>query len=173
MILSTQIYPGTILALALYIMMAKIGLSGNLIGLGFAYSVIALPFVTYLLKGFFDAVPVDLEEQAMIDGCTRTQAFWRVTVPLVLPGIVSTFIFAFLAMYTEYLMAMLIYGGTKNTYVISLAMLYVFIADQTQRGVYYNDLAVYAILVALPIIIGFVYLQKYLLKGLVAGSTKG
>ena len=173
MILSTQIFPGAILALTLYIMMAKIGLTRSLVGLGFAYSVIELPFVTYLLKGFFDAIPVDLEEQAMVDGCTRTQAFWRIAFPLVLPGIVSTFIFAFLAMYTEYLMALLIYQGDRNTYLISLAMLNVFTADQTQRGVYYNDLAVYAILVALPIIAGFVYLQRYLLKGLVAGSTKG
>ena len=70
-------------------------------------------------------------------------------------------------------MPLLIYQGDRNTYHISLAMLNEFTADQTQRGVYYNDLAVYAILVALPIIAGFVYLQRYLLKGLVAGSTKG
>jgi ABC-type glycerol-3-phosphate transport system permease component len=174
MILSTQIFPGVILVLPLFIMMARLGLTGQLFGLGFAYSAIALPFVTYLLKGFFDAIPPDLEEQAMIDGTTRIGAFRKVVLPLALPGIVSTFIFSFLAIYTEYLMALVIYNpSNQDNYTIALAMLRVFQADITQRGVYYNEMAVFAILVALPIIAAFIYLQKYLLTGLTSGGTKG
>lgn len=173
MILSTQIFPGVILVLPMLIIFTIFGLTGSLFGLGVAYSVIALPFVTYLLKGFFDSIPKDLEEQAMIDGCTRMQAYRKIVLPLVLPGIASTFIFSFLAMYTEYLFALIIYQGTTANFTISLAMLRVFQADLTQRGVYYNEMAVFAILVSLPVLFLFTYLQRYLLKGLVAGGMKG
>lgn len=173
MILSTQIFPGVIMVLPVLIIFHELGLNGSLFGLGVAYSVIALPLITYLLKGFFDSIPKDLEEQAMIDGCTRMQAYRKVVLPLVLPGIASTFIFSFLAMYTEYLFALIVYQGTESTYTISLAMLKVFQADLTQRGVYYNDMAVFAVLVSLPVLFLFTYLQRYLLKGLVAGGTKG
>lgn len=173
MILSTQIFPGVILVLPTLIIFKIVGLTGTLFGLGVAYSVISLPFVTYLLKGFFDSIPKDLEEQAMIDGCTRMQAYRKIVLPLVLPGIASTFIFSFLSMYTEYLFALIIYGGTTANYTISLAMLKVFQADLTQRGVYYNEMAVFAVLVSLPVLFLFTYLQRYLLKGLVSGGMKG
>ncbi len=174
LILSTQVFPGIILVLPLYIMSAKLGLTGTLIGLGIAYSVIALPICTFLMKGYFDSIPADLEEQAMVDGCTRMQAYRQIIMPLALPGIASTFLFAFLAMYTEYLLALQIYKPTETEgFTISLAMLNVFQADITQRGVYFNDLAVFSLLVAIPILIGFVYLQRFLLKGMVSGAVKG
>jgi len=126
------------------------------------------------MKGYFDSIPADLEEQAMVDGCTRMQAYRRIIMPLALPGIASTFLFAFLAMYTEYLLALQIYKPTETeSFTISLAMLNVFQADITQRGVYFNDLAVFSLLVAVPILIGFVYLQRFLLKGMVSGAVKG
>jgi ABC-type glycerol-3-phosphate transport system permease component len=174
MILSTQIFPGVMLVLPVYIMLSSMGLTGSLLGLGIAYSITSLPFVTYLLKGFFDSIPKDLEEQAMIDGCNRFQAYHKIVLPLVLPGITSTFIFSFLAMYTEYLFALIIYNPLKTEeYTIALAMLKVFQADLTQRGVYFNEMAVFALLVTLPILLLFSYLQKYLMQGLVSGGTKG
>jgi ABC-type glycerol-3-phosphate transport system permease component len=110
----------------------------------------------------------------MIDGCNRFQAYHKIVLPLVLPGITSTFIFSFLAMYTEYLFALIIYNPLKTEeYTIALAMLKVFQADLTQRGVYFNEMAVFALLVTLPILLLFSYLQKYLMQGLVSGGTKG
>lgn len=174
MILSTQIFPGVLLLLPVFMILSALGLTKSLLGLGLAYSITSLPFITFLLKGFFDAIPKDLEEQAMIDGCSRFQAYHKIVLPLIVPGITSTFVFSFLALYTEYLFALTVYNPTdRSQYTISLAMLNIFQADITQRGVYYNEMAVFAILVTLPVLLIFSYLQKYFVQGLISGSTKG
>lgn len=173
MILSTQIFPGVLLVLPIFIMLSAMGLTRSLVGLGVAYIIMSLPFITFLLKGFFDSIPKDLEEQAMIDGCSRFQAYYKIVLPLIKPGIMSTFVFSFLALYTEYLFALTVYSPPdRSQYTIALAMLNIFQADITQRGVYYNEMAVFAIFVTIPVLLIFGYLQKYFVQGLVSGSVK-
>ncbi|MHA2250194.1 MAG: ABC transporter permease subunit [Candidatus Kariarchaeaceae archaeon] len=170
-VLSTQMFPGIILLLPLLVMWKTMELTDSIFGLSLAYATFAVPFATFMLKGYFDSIPQDLEEAAMVDGCTRLGAFTRVILPLSLPGLASTFLFTFLTGYTEYLLALTLYGGDSDHYTISLALINVFRVDY--QNYYFPDLALFSIIVAAPILLMFVYLQRFLIAGLVAGGTKG
>jgi multiple sugar transport system permease protein len=152
-------------------MWQQFGLTDSIFGLTLAYATFAVPFSTFMMKSYFDSIPTDLEEAAMVDGCTRLGAFTRIILPLSLPGLSSTFLFNFLTGYTEYLLALTLYGGDSDHYTISLALINVFRVDY--QNYYFPDLALFSIIVAMPILLMFVYLQKFLIAGLATGGIKG
>jgi len=170
-VLGTQMFPGIILLLPLLVMWNELKLTNSIFGLTLAYATFAVPFSTFMMKGYFDSIPKDLEEAAMVDGSTHLGAFTRVILPISLPGLASTFLFSFLTGYTEYLLALTLYQAPEPEYTISLALINVFRTDL--QYYYFPDLALFSIIVALPILLIFVYLQKFLIAGLASGGIKG
>jgi arabinogalactan oligomer/maltooligosaccharide transport system permease protein len=166
-ILTTQMFPATMLLLPLYILIAKLGLINTYMGLMVFYVSTALPFCVWQMKGFYDTIPVSLEEAARIDGCSRGMAFWRVILPLAVPGLVITALFSFMAAWSEYIVAAQVMQD-EEMFTLPLGLKSFQASMSTQWGLY----AAASILVSLPVVIVFLLLSKYLVSGLTLGSVK-
>ncbi len=166
--LATQMIPVIILIVPLFILFRDLLLLNTLISLMIVYTVIALPFCTLMITGFFRRIPVSLEESAMIDGCTRFGSIFRVIVPVMLPGIVATFVFAFLAAWNEFFFAiMFINTEIKKTIPVGISM---FIQ---KVNVNWGMMTASAGMALLPAAFLFMLIQKYIIAGLTEGSVKG
>lgn len=166
-ILTTQMFPATMLLLPLYIVIAKLHLINTYLGLMVFYVSTALPFCVWQMKGFYDTIPASLEEAARIDGCSRAAAFWRVILPLAIPGLVITALFSFMAAWSEYIVAAQVMQD-EDMFTLPLGLKSFQASLSTQWGLY----AAAAILVSLPVVIVFLLLSKYLVSGLTLGSVK-
>jgi arabinogalactan oligomer / maltooligosaccharide transport system permease protein len=166
-ILTTQMFPATMLLLPLYVMIAKLGMINTFLGLGAFYVSTALPFCVWQMKGFYDTIPASLEEAARIDGCSRWQAFRRVILPLAVPGLVITALFTFMVAWSEYLVAAQILQD-RNMFTLPLGLKSFQSSMSTQWGLY----AAASILVSVPVVVVFVLLSRYLASGLTLGSVK-
>lgn len=167
-ILFSQMLPGSLLLIPLYLMMRDLKLLDNLMGLVFAYSSFTLPYCTYLLKGYFDSIPPDIDEAALIDGCSRIGALFRVVFPLAGPGFVVTITQAIIMSWNEFMYA-LTFTNRFGNWTIPLAL-------GSFRGQYlvnWGYLFAGSTLVTIPIIIIFLIIQKNIAKGFVAGAVKG
>ena len=166
--LITQMFPGTLMIIPQFILMAKLGLLNNLIGLIVLYATTAIPFCVWILKGYFDTIPVDLEESALIDGASRNQAFWYIILPLARPAIAITALFSFMTAWNEYILAATFMESELNyTLPVGLRMMV---------GEFASDWGLFAaasILISIPVVALFMSLQKYLISGLTAGAVKG
>lgn len=166
--LITQMFPGAILVIPLYNMFKEWQLLDTFQGLIIAYSTIALPFSVWMLKGFFDAIPYDLEEAAIVDGCTPFGAYWRIALPLTLPGLAVVSFYNFMTAWNEFMFALTFMSGeTNRTLPVGLRN-FVF-----QFNTDWHYLAAGSVLVTIPVMIGFFYAQKYLVSGLTSGGVKG
>ena len=166
--LITYLVPPSILFIPLYAQIRNLGLANSLSGLIAAYPSFTVPFVTWLLMGYFESIPEELEEAAMIDGATRFGAFWRVVLPLSAPGVLAAGLYAFTQAWNEFLYALVfITDGKLRTLPVGLAS---FITGDVYGWGY---LMAGAVLTTLPVIAAYVYLQKYMVEGLTAGSVKG
>jgi arabinogalactan oligomer/maltooligosaccharide transport system permease protein len=166
--LVTQMFPGAILIVPLYNMLNEWGLLNNWLGLMLAYSTLALPFSVWMLKGFFDAIPYDLEEAAIVDGCSPFGAFWRIALPLTLPGIAVVAFFNFMTSWNEFMLALTFMTGEANKTLPVGLRNFVF-----QFNTDWHYMAAGSVLVTIPVMIGFLWAQRYLLSGLTAGGVKG
>jgi len=166
-ILTTQMFPATMLLLPLYIVIAKMHLIDTYLGLMVFYISTALPFCVWQMKGFYDTIPRSLEEAARIDGCTRGTAFWRVILPLAVPGLVITALFSFMAAWSEYIVAAQVMQD-EDMFTLPLGLKSFQASMSTQWGLY----AAASILVSLPVVIVFLMLSKFLVSGLTLGSVK-
>jgi multiple sugar transport system permease protein len=166
--LITYLVPPSILFIPLYAQMRNLGLANSLAGLIAAYPSFTVPFVTWLLMGYFESIPEELEEAAMIDGATRFGAFSRVVLPLAAPGVLAAALYAFTQAWNEFLYALVfITDGRLRTLPVGLAS---FITGDVYGWGY---LMAGAVLTTLPVIAAYIYLQKYMVEGLTAGSVKG
>jgi multiple sugar transport system permease protein len=166
--LITYLVPPSILFIPLYAQMRNLGLANSLAGLIAAYPSFTVPFVTWLLMGYFESIPEELEEAAMIDGATRFGAFYRVVLPLSAPGVLAAGLYAFTQAWNEFLYALVfITDGRLRTLPVGLAS---FITGDVYGWGY---LMSGAVLTTLPVIAAYIYLQKYMVDGLTAGSVKG
>jgi arabinogalactan oligomer / maltooligosaccharide transport system permease protein len=166
---ATQLIPGIMLLVPIYLLAVQLGLIGTYQGLVVAYSVTAVPFSIWILKGYYDTIPIDLEEAALIDGCTQFEAFRRVLLPLSVPALAIVFLFDFLAAWGEYFTASLIIGASEPLLTWPLGIQRFQAQFQTQ----WADLSASSIIVSIPIVILFVYVSKYLVSGLTLGGVKG
>jgi arabinogalactan oligomer/maltooligosaccharide transport system permease protein len=166
-ILTTQMFPATMLLLPLYILIAKLNLIDTYIGLMVFYASTALPFCVWQMKGFYDTIPPSLEEAARIDGCSRAAAFWRVILPLAVPGLVITALFSFMAAWSEYIVAAQVMQD-EEMFTLPLGLKSFQASMSTQWGLY----AAASILVSIPVVIVFLMLSKFLVSGLTLGSVK-
>jgi arabinogalactan oligomer/maltooligosaccharide transport system permease protein len=166
-ILTTQMFPATMLLLPLYIVIARMGLLNTFLGLSVFYASTALPFCVWQMKGFYDTIPPSLEEAARIDGCTPWAAFRRVILPLASPGLVITALFSFMTAWSEYIVAAQILQD-RDKFTLPLGLKSFQSSLSTQWGLY----AAASLLVSLPVVIVFVALSRYLVSGLTLGSVK-
>lgn len=166
-ILTTQMFPATMLLLPLYIVIAKLGLVNTYLGLMVFYTSTALPFCVWQMKGFYDTIPTSLEEAARIDGCSRAQSFWSVILPLATPGLVITALFSFMTAWSEYIVAAQVMQD-EEMFTLPLGIKSFQASLSSQWGLY----AAASILVSIPVVIVFLMLSKYLVSGLTLGSVK-
>lgn len=163
-----QMFPGAIILIPYYVLMYQLGLINQLAGLVIMYSVTALPFVLWFLKGFFDTIPVDLEEAAMVDGTTRAGALWRVIVPLATPAIAVAALFSFLSAWNEWLLAYTFMSSSAN-YTLPVGIQ----SFVNPPQVFWNEFAAISVLVSVPVAALFLIFQRYLVSGLTVGAVKG
>lgn len=168
LIILAQMFPVATLIIPLYKIMNSFDLINTYPALVLAYLTLTLPVSIWMLRGFIQNIPPDLEEAAMVDGCTRLQAFWRLVVPLARPGIAATAVWIAVVTWQEFIFA-LAFTTTKDMRTISVGM-----ADwQGQYGIRYGELMASSVMVSMPIIVLFFFLQRYFVAGLTAGATKG
>ena len=167
-LLVTQMFPATMLLLPLYLILIKLHLINSYLGVIIIYSATALPFCIWQLKGYYDTIPLALEEAAGIDGCSRWQSFYIVVLPLAAPALVITALFSFMTAWNEYVVAALVLQDQKIfTLPVGLKMFQGNMS--TQWGLY----AAGALLVSVPVVLLFLVLSRYLVSGLSSGAVKG
>ena len=168
MLIGVQMVPLNSLIIPLYMQLDNIGQVDALPGVIAVYLAAVLPFMIWTLRGFIANIPVELEESAMIDGCTRVGAFFRITFPLVGPGLVATAVFGFIQAWNEYIVAYVLLSSPDNqTLTVWLA------SFTTNHGPEWGPLMAAATLTGLPVVAFFLLLQRYLAGGLTAGAVKG
>ena len=166
-LLTTQMFPATMLLLPFFILLSYLGLINSYIGLIIIYSSTALPFCIWQMKGYYDTIPPSLEESARLDGCTRYQAFYKIILPLSSPALVITALFSFMASWSEYVVAAIILQDPK-LYTLPLGLKSFQASLSTQWGLY----AAGAVVVSIPVAILFISLSRFLVSGLTMGSVK-
>ena len=167
-ILITQMFPATMLLLPLYVIMKKFGLVDTLAGIIVAYTATALPFCIWTMKGYYDTIPVELEEAAVIDGTTRVGAFLRVTLPLSAPALTITGLFSFMAGWSEFMVARVLINR-QELYTLPLGLESLSSTFQTEWANY----AAGSIIVCIPVVALFLLLSRFLISGLTLGGVKG
>ena len=166
--LLVQMFPGIIILVPYFLVMKTLGLLNSHLGLILAYCVTALPLCVWMLKGFFDTVPRELEEAATLDGCNQFQVFTKVVLPLSLPAVAVTALFSFLAAWNEFLLA-LTFNTSNDMYTLPVGLASLI----SSTGQAWGDFAAASILVSLPVALLFLFFQKFLIEGLAAGGVKG
>jgi N,N'-diacetylchitobiose transport system permease protein len=168
-ILAIQMIPPEALFISQYKMLNEWGLYNSVIGLGLLYTAMILPFTVWMLRGFVDGIPLDLEEAAMTDGCSRTRAFFTITFPLLAPGLVASSVYGFLQAWNEYTLAVVVMDPSNRTLPLWLTG----IANVSNEAVDWPQVMAGATLVAAPVIILFMIVQNRMASGMVGGAVKG
>lgn len=166
-LLITQMFPVAMMMVPLYILLIKAGMV-NIVGLVIVYVSMAIPFSTWMMKGYFDTIPRSLEESAFVDGAKVTRAFYQIILPLAKPAIAITSLFSFMTAWSEYIVARLIFTDTAD-YTIMVGLV-------SMQGRFNTDWGIYsaaALVTTVPVMAIFIWLSKYLVSGLTVGSVKG
>ena len=164
----TQMFPGVVMSIPLYILLDRAHLLDTLTGLVLVYSTTSVPFSVWMLKGYFDTIPRDLEEAAFVDGASRWTTFFRIILPLSRPAIVVTALFSFMTAWNEFILAATFLG--KETLFTLPVQLQRYVGQYSAQ---WGSFAAMAILVSLPVMALFFVLQKHLVGGLTSGGVKG
>jgi arabinogalactan oligomer/maltooligosaccharide transport system permease protein len=167
--LVSQMFPGTLMLIPLYIVLVQwLNLGSSRFGLILAYATTSIPFSVWMLKGYFDTIPRDLEEAALIEGASTGQIFWNVVLPLAKPALAVTALFSFMSAWNEFILAAT-FMNEETMYTAPVGLRF-FVGGFAQQWGYF---AAGSIIVSLPVTILFLFLQRYLVSGLTAGSVKG
>ncbi|WP_394555023.1 carbohydrate ABC transporter permease [Agromyces sp. MMS24-JH15] len=170
-VLIVQMLPAEGLFIAQYKMVSSVGLLNSVIGVSIIYIAAVVPFTVWMLRGFVAGIPADLEEAAMVDGLSRTQAFMRITFPLLAPGLVASGVFAFLQAWNEFTVALVLLPA-EDMHTLPL-WLRGFIQASATRETDWGQVMAASALVAVPVIIFFLIVQGRMTSGLVSGAVKG
>ncbi|MEO3808990.1 carbohydrate ABC transporter permease [Sphaerisporangium sp. B11E5] len=171
-VLSTQMFPGILFLLPLFMIFVNLGnvigveLYASRLGLIITYLTFSLPFSIWMLVGYFDSIPVALDEAAKVDGNGPIGALFRVVIPAAVPGIVAVLIYAFMTAWGEVLFASVMTDESTRTLAVGLR------GYATENDVYWNQVMAASLVVSVPVVAGFLLLQRYLVQGLTAGAVK-
>ena len=166
-LLVTQMFPSIMLLIPYYKLLDTYGLNDSLLGMTLVYISFTIPFCTWMMIGFFKTIPTSLDEAAIIDGCSRWKGFLKVILPLTLPGIASSAIYAFITVWNEYMFAQtLLISPELKTLPLGIAELNGF------YKILWNDMMAASVIASIPLVILFVFMQKYFVSGLTAGAVK-
>ncbi len=167
--LVAQMFPGTLMLIPLYIIVVQwLGLGSSWIGLILIYVTTAIPFCVWMLKGYFDTIPKELEESALMDGASTPRIFWSIILPLAKPAVAVTALFSFMTGWNEFIQAATVLD--KELMYTAPVGLRFFVGGFQQQWGYF---AAGAVIAAIPVVVLFMILQKYLVSGLTAGAVKG
>jgi arabinogalactan oligomer/maltooligosaccharide transport system permease protein len=167
-LLTTQMFPVTMLLLPLFIILVKLNLYNSFLGIIVAYSATALPFCVWQMKGYYDTIPPSLEEAARIDGASQIQTFYRIILPLATPALVITALFSFMSAWSEYLVAAVILTRDE-LFTLPIGLKHFQANLASDWGLY----AAGALIMSIPVTVLFIALSKWLVSGLTLGSVKG
>jgi len=170
-ILFVQMLPAEGLFIAQYKLMASVDLLNTVIGISILYIASVVPFTIWMLRGFVAGIPAELEEAAMVDGLSRTQAFMRITFPLLAPGLVASGVYAFLQSWNEFTVALVVLPD-QGSQTLPL-WLRGFIQSSASKAIDWGQVMAASTLVAIPVIIFFLLVQGRMTSGLVGGAVKG
>ncbi|NYE96236.1 multiple sugar transport system permease protein [Psychromicrobium silvestre] len=171
-VLSTQMFPGVLFLLPLFLIFVNINstlgiqLVGTRLGLVITYLTFSLPFSIWMLAGYFDGIPRELDEAAKVDGAGPMGALWRVVIPAARPGLIAVAIYSFMTSWGEVLFASVMTTDENRTLAVGLQLY------STQTNVYWNQIMAASLVVSIPVVVGFLFLQKNFVAGLTAGAVK-
>lgn len=169
MFLVSQMFPGTLMLIPLYaIIVDGMDLGNSVWGLVIVYSVTAVPFCVWMLKGYFDSIPIEIEESAIMDGCSPARVFLEIVLPLARPAVAVTALFSFMTAWNEFILAAT-FMEDEARYTAPIGLRF-FVSEYTAEWGYF---AAGSLLVSLPVVILFLALQRFLVSGLTAGGVKG
>ncbi len=168
LILILYLVPPALLFIPLYRVLAELGATNNVTALFLSYPTFTVPFCTWLLIGFFKALPQELEQAALIDGAGRTQAFTKVLLPLAAPGLVASAIFAFTLSWNEFLYA-LVFIQDEKAITVPVGLNLLIYGDVFHWG----ELMAASVITTLPVVALYMFIHRWMVEGLVAGSVKG
>ena len=167
--LVSQMFPGTLMLIPLYIIIVEwLNLGSSFIGLILVYSTTAIPFCVWMLKGYFDTIPRELEESAIMDGASPATIFIRIVLPLAKPAVAVTALFSFMTAWNEFILAATLMNE-EAAYTTPVGLRF-FVSGFSEQWGYF---AAGALIAAIPVVALFMFLQKYLISGLTAGAVKG
>lgn len=166
-IVAVYMFPGVVLAVPLFVLLSRAGLTGNLVGLVIVYVALTVPVSLYMLRNYFIALPASIEDAALIDGCSLMGVIWRIVLPIALPGIAATAMYMFMIAWNEYLYALLFLVQARDLWTAPLG-----IAQLTEFDTPVTILLAGSIVVTIPVVVLFVFAQRLLISGLAAGAEK-
>ena len=167
-LLTAKMLPATLLVIPLFAVFRSLGLIGSMWSIIFAHATLIVPFATWMLKGYFDTVPRELEQAAMVDGCSPLGALFRVILPLAAPGLAATALYGFILSWSDYVYARTFLTNAQSNWTVILGI-------TTMKGEYisgWNEIAAASIIAALPVLLIYMFLERYLVGGLTAGAGK-
>jgi multiple sugar transport system permease protein len=167
-ILSAKMLPSTLLIIPLFVIFRELRLIGSAWSVILAHATLIVPFTTWMLKGYFDTIPAELEQAAMVDGCTPWGALFRVVLPVSLPGLAATALYGFVLSWADYVFGLVFLTNAQLLWTVNLGI-------STMKGEYvtdWNEVMAASLIAALPLVVIYLFLERYLVGGLTAGSEK-
>ncbi|NTU85119.1 MAG: carbohydrate ABC transporter permease, partial [Chloroflexales bacterium] len=161
-------FPAIVLAIPLFVIFTRLGLRNSLPGLIIVYLAQTLPVALYMLRSYFETIPYDLEEAGLVDGCTRPQVIWRITLPLAVPALASVALYTFMIAWNEFLFALLFLLEAPARWTLSLG-----VQQLDSVEVPKTWLMAGSVITTVPIVILFFFFERFLTRGLTAGAVKG
>jgi multiple sugar transport system permease protein len=166
-ILSQRMLPPIAVVFPIFLAYAHLGLSDSYPGLILLYTAFALPYVVWMMRGYLQEVPLELEEAALVDGCSRLELLWRVVVPAARNGLVATAIFAFIFSWNEFLFALVLTRTSVITYTVQISQYF------GPQSTFWAKIGAMSVLGTLPVFVAVTMLQRYLVRGISMGAVKG